>query len=152
MIRFALTLALALPATQALALSCLRPDPETTFDRAAEATETYYVAHGRFTFDAADLPGLNGRPTQLQAGFQGKGLTRDGFVAPLTWNVTLDIGCAGPWCGGITPDRDMLVFLERRGNGIYLSLQACTDTVFDTPSQDLLDRMTACFRQGVCGT
>lgn len=151
MIRLALVLSLAL-AGQARALSCVAPDPQTTFDRVAAAEETYYVAHGRFSFDETLVPGLNGKPAAVRARFEGQSLTRDGFTAPFQRAVTLDIGCAGPWCGGIVAGRDMLVFLERRDDGLHLSLPACADTVFDTPDPGLLDRIATCFRQGFCGT
>lgn len=151
MIRLALLLSLGLTG-QAQALSCLTPDPQTTFDRVAAAEEIYYVAYGRFGFDQSRMPGMNGTPTSVPATFEGTSLTRDGFTAPFTADVTLDIGCAGPWCGGISAGREMLVFLEKRDDGLHLSLPACADTAFDTPDPALLDRITTCFRQGFCGT
>ena len=152
MIRAAIVFALLVLADRAAALSCVPPDAEATFDRAAAAEETYYVALGRFAFDGDATPGPNGRPRSLAARFDGIGLTRDGFTAPFARTVTLDITCAGPWCGGLAAGREMLVFLEQRPDGLHLTLPPCGGTAFETPDKALLDRIATCFRQGVCGT
>lgn len=152
MTRLACILALALVlAGQARALSCVAPDPATTFNRAAASAQTYIVVHGSFAFDETLLPGMNGKPVAISARFTGKGLTAQGFTAPLDRPVTLDIGCAGPWCAGLTADRPMLAFLVRQDDGLHLDLPACADTVFDTPDAALLDRIAHCFRKGRCG-
>lgn len=40
----------------ALALSCLPHSVEATYQRAAEAKESYVIVQGRLTFDASALP------------------------------------------------------------------------------------------------
>jgi ABC-type amino acid transport substrate-binding protein len=137
-------------AGQAQALSCLRPDPFAAFDAAAAAEEAYIVVHGRFDFDESRLPGLNGAPMALRVGFEGLGLTRDGFSVPVAREVVLDISCAGAWCGSLTPGRPVLAFLERRADGLHLDLGACPTAVFDLPEPGTLRRLAACLDAPRC--
>lgn len=145
-----LALLLSLVAGQANALSCVTPDPFAAFDRAAAAEEAYIVAHGRFLFDEAVLPGMNGSDASVEVAFSGTGLTRDGFVAPIDGPVTLHITCAGAWCGGLTPGRETLVFLEQRDDGLHLAVTACPTAAFDLPDAATLDAIAGCLSHGSC--
>ena len=75
---------------------------------------------------------------------RGLGLTREGFTAPISGPVTLRFHCAGPWCGGILPGKDVLMFLERGNDGDRLDIGLCRPMAFAEPSAAVLHAMQSC--------
>lgn len=146
----ALCLSLAAPAS---ALSCRPAEPTAAFAEAAAADASFIVVQGRFAFEPALMPKTGAMPdgsVDVPARFKGKGLTQAGYTTPLTMPVTLDVRCAGPWCGGMTPDVPYLAFLERRGDGYHLNLDACPFYAFANPDAKTLDTVAACLAGGGC--
>ncbi|WP_099824296.1 hypothetical protein [Oceaniglobus indicus] len=139
-------------AGQAAALSCRAPDAQRSFDAAAKSDGNFIVVHGRFAFDAGELPRGDNQsqqpPVAIPARFEGAGLTVEGFTTPLAMGVTLNVSCAGPWCGGIGADIDYLAFLERRIGGYVLEIGPCPQWAFQTPSTQILDQMRTAIRGG----
>jgi len=148
--RLGLAVLLAVTAGQAAALSCRKPDARASYARAAAAEESYIVVHGVFSFDARHLPadGQARPPKPIAAQFAGKLLTRNGFTNPISVPVTLDVTCAGPWCGMITPQVQQLAFVERRADGYHLAVGPCPSTVFGNPDRATLHQMVACLKGG----
>ena len=134
--------ALAALAQPAAALSCLAPSVATSF-AAADASEAEYVmAVGRLAL----LPGQtipeqpddpNAREGySVQARFEGRTATTEGFTQDVTGDVTVEVGCTGAWCGGVPLDR-VLVFLERRGDDLVLTEGPCPQFALDaTPARE----------------
>ena len=157
-IPLALNLVLAASlAAPALALSCLPPDPAATFARLDAAPEPYVVVHGALRFDEARLPGADMRNqaatpprTRLPARLAGMALSRAGFDMPFDRQITLDVLCFGPWCGGARAGGDILAFVERRETGYVLTLDPCFGTAFAEPGTRMLSAVAACMRGGRC--
>ncbi|MDP5084958.1 MAG: hypothetical protein NWQ23_06010 [Yoonia sp.] len=146
---------LAMLGGQSQALSCLRPDPITTFQQLAAAPEGYFVLYGRLTFDEGALPAGTSMdqsrvPEPIAARFAGKGLTRDGFTNTYVSDVTLQVGCLGPWCGSARSGVDAIYFVEATDPPVTMQAQPCGEMIFENPSQATLDMLTSCMQGGAC--
>lgn len=155
MIRHVLIAALLISsAAPALALSCLRPDVTRAFAQAQESEEKYIVLSGILVFDAARLPKavVNNSPpvTRIPARMTGRALTRTGFDFDFDRDVTLEVLCFGPWCGGAGSDVSYLAFLRQEEAGYVVSADPCASLMFQDPGQDVLETVAACFKAGRC--
>lgn len=150
-----LAAALAMISGQVHALSCMRPDPIETFKRIAAAPEDYFVLYGELTFDESLLPSgvldnRIGAPGPISAQFDGLGLTRQGFTSSYVSPVTLEIGCAGPWCGSAASGVDALYFVRATDPPVTMVAGACGGMIFEKPPQAVLDMLTSCMQGGAC--
>lgn len=153
----ALTLSLCLSAlaSQAAALSCMRPDAASTFQRVAESPQDYYVLYGQLTFDEEALPpGVSDTPIAMPAPvegfFRGKGLTRDGFTADYISPAKLQVTCAGPWCGSARSGVDALYFVQAVDGPVTMEAGPCGGMIFEEPDQATLDMMVSCMQGDDC--
>lgn len=144
----ALATAAILIATQGAALSCLRPDPVTTFERLNDDSSSYYLLLGTLDFNASLLPkgvvNEERTPAPIAANFKGFGLTKRGFTTPFERPVTLQPVCFGPWCGNEVPGIKSLFFAKVAGDDVVINSDPCGGTSFPNPSRQTLDAMTAC--------
>lgn len=150
-----LAAALATVSAQAQALSCMRPDPIATFQQLAAAPESYFVLYGELTFDEADLPegvSMNQfrEPDPIAARFEGKGLTREGFTNDYYSDVTLQVGCAGPWCGSARSGVDAIYFVAATDPPVTMQAGPCGGMIFEEPSDAVLEMLTSCMQGGAC--
>ncbi|MEL6585190.1 MAG: hypothetical protein AAFY65_09935 [Pseudomonadota bacterium] len=133
---------------QAQALSCLAPSVQTSFTAASDAEESYVMAVGRLT----PLPGET-PPEQpadpndrkgytLQTQFDGNLATLDGFTDASRFFVTVEVVCAGPWCGAV-PSDEMLFFIERRGDQNVLVEGPCPQYALPATEQ-VVDGAMSC--------
>ena len=159
MIRPLLLLAACLTATEALALSCVPPDPLQSFRMAHEAPETYVVLRGRLSFDQAQMPDASEVPPgaaetrldPIQASFEGFALGLSGFTRPVSAPVLLQPLCFGQFCGSISPGEDWLLFAQASGSGQYtVTVDPCGQWAFDRAPQATLDALAACIHSGAC--
>lgn len=143
-----------LPAGQAAALSCVKPDPVRTFLEIAAVETPYYILYGTLEFDINKQPGFvetaEPDPDPIPARFDGKGLTLEGFTAAFAGDVTLQPLCSGPWCGGAAPGVLALYFAAVVDGGLTIEADACGSKVFSEPTQDTLDAVTACMQGKPC--
>ena len=142
-------------ASQALALSCLRPDVARSFDNFEATGLPYAVVRGTLQFDVAKLPQAGSkspppRLTKIQAHLTGQSLTSSGFETSFDHPVTLEVKCLAAWCGGAKPDADYLLFVERSAAGYSVNLGPCGGSEFLNPSADALRRVQQCFNGGAC--
>ena len=138
--RVGLALGVLLCAGPAFALSCIRPDVATTYERAAEAREIYVVVQGRLTFDQArvlenDLTGAARPDIEIPARLVGTSLSKDGFKTSFQRDISVILQCFGPWCGGAESGADYLAFLQRTDKGYALALDPCGSFAFPNPSE-----------------
>ena len=109
-----LTVAALLAASQAQALSCIRPDPFTSFDHANTSVSPYMVMTGTLT--APPASGMTeSKPVSLMAKLTGQGLAQDGFTAAFDGDVVLQVTCAGPWCGTLPASGPAPVLRDQAG-------------------------------------
>ena len=156
MIRLGVLALALLAATQATALTCVRPDPLRSFRDAQAAPESYVVLHGTLEFDPAGMPdgGVSQdpapQPDPVGAAFSGLALGPGGFTRPVQDSVTLQPTCAGPWCGSIAPGT-YLVFAEVTESGYRVEIGPCGGGAFDEVSETTLARLAACMKGQACG-
>ena len=151
-------LALVLSATQAVALSCIEPDVERSFNRWVDSEDTYYIGVGSLKpLDALQkIPnrfltqGSNDNDTPITARYQFSGELLDGERGhPADLQITVNITCAGPWCGGF-PKEGESGLMALRGTGILnltLDMHACPGSIFPAGTKG---RIQQCIRDGRC--
>lgn len=146
---------LMLVASQAAALSCMRPDVARSFNFAAEADESYSVFMGTFEYEQVQRPRggdiFNPEGYDIPARFTGQGLGADGFGAIEPVNVTISVQCSASWCGGPPPlQTQTLAFVERTSAGYVLKADACNSSYFSPVLVEDLDRVESCMRGTGC--
>lgn len=138
----------------ALALSCTRPDVKRAFSQALEAEEMYSVVIGTLTFDLSKLPmavGNDSPPqTLIPARIEGKALTGTGFDHEFTEDITLDVLCFGPWCGGAGSGVEYLTFLRKDAQGYVMVADPCNSLNFQEPTETMRQAVEKCFIKGEC--
>lgn len=147
--------ALVLP-VQAMALSCLRPSVERSFEEASAAAEDYVVVAGRVTLDTRKLPKSHSnnqnppRMTRVKGVLTGRALNKQGFKVPFDRPVSFEVLCFGPWCGSLQNGGEVLAFVRRDARGYALEVSPCGGRVFQTPKPAMLRKVQACFSRGSC--
>ena len=146
---FLTSMALVLAAGPALALSCLRPDVARTYSQASEAEQAYVVVRGELRFDEARLPENGGtnqdrRVVTIPARLEGKSLSRAGFTTPFARDITLEVSCLGPWCGGAQSGVEYLAFLEKHGRNLVMVAEPCGSWAFPEPSAEQVKQVETC--------
>lgn len=153
---FILSVMLAVLASPAVALSCLRPDVVRSYHQAAGAEEHYVVVHGELRFDQSRLPDaeLNDSPpsTRIAAKLSGHALSNGTFSHPFDRSIKLDVLCFGPWCGVAKSGVDYLAFLEVREGGYILKINPCGGQAFAEPTPEMLRQVEQCNAGGPCKT
>jgi hypothetical protein len=133
----------------------MRPDPIETFQRLSQAPESYFVLYGKLTFDETALPeGVSmdqfREPDPIDARFEGKGLTLDGFTNAYFSDVTLQIGCAGPWCGSARSGVEAVYFVEATAPPVTMQAGPCGGMIFEEPTDATLQMLSSCMQGGTC--
>ena len=152
--KYLVPVALALFATQAGALSCIRPDPIRSFQVAAGAEAEYLILRGQFTFDPSLLPqsevssGLV-LPRPIPAQFAGQSLTTDGFTNPISGLITIMPVCISAFCGGLTPGVEVIAFARKQDSIYVVEADPCSAWVF-TPDPVTEAALAACVRGEPC--
>lgn len=144
---------LMLSAGQALALSCLAPDPARDFQRIAASETTYVVVKGVFEFAARpERPTEQNPQTQsFAAKFSGRLLTGAGFTDDIAdVLVTINSNCAGQWCGSVDPGVPYLAFIEQDGRNLTLQAKACPFNHFRDPGEATIKVIEYCAAGKTC--
>lgn len=152
-----LALIFSLIAVPAFALSCMPYNAVHAYLDADGDVAPYLIVLGRLTFDDTQLPHVDWRkPDEVRpdnrftANLVGHSLTRQGFVTPFQDEITLNVQCAGPWCGGLDDDKDHLTFLKMTDGGLLLETGPCGGFAFVDPDPKVLSRIKACIRGEKC--
>lgn len=150
-----LSVALALVAGQATALSCVQPDVARSYEFAAQAEERYLIILGTLAFgevpssDTGEIH--NPREVEVEAQFLGQYLTQDGFQAAPPLAVDIEFTCAASWCGSMTSDdAPVLAFVEQSDAGYTLTVGPCGGQAFKNPSDAQIDQVLSCMRGESC--
>lgn len=138
----------------ALALSCMRPDVKRSYMQALEADEFYSVVIGTVTFDATKLPKAVGNDsppqTLIPARIEGSALTGTGFDLDFAQDITLEVLCFGPWCGGAGSGVEYLKFLRKDTEGYTMVADPCSSLNFQEPTQEMRQAVEKCYMTGEC--
>ena len=147
------TVAAFLLASQAQALSCLRPDVARTFNWVAAAEESFVVLLGEFSFATGPLKRRaiqDPQSAEYQASFSGSYLGAEGFQPGPPLDLTMNFMCVGPWCGSLSEDEGpILAFVEQTPDGYVLNVDPCFSTAFYPTATDIA-RVEACIRGEGC--
>ncbi len=160
---------LALVASEAAALSCIRPTIADSFARAEEVPEDIYLLKGTLTFDERLLPEtdmLNDgwKPSPIAAQFRGFALNSVGFTTRYDRTVSLQPLCVGPWCGGAVSGEVAIMFAKVVGPDLVIEAPACGGGIFYnvTPQMEqqaidcingdcyASDPVVICYEDGAC--
>lgn len=141
-------------ASAASALSCLAPDPVRTFLEVDASEDQWGAAVGRLDFNEAALPqvdfdGTVAAETWVRAQLVGKTLTRDGWTKPFQGNVSIQVTCAGSWCGQPQSGASYLMFLKREPTRFTAIADPCSNYIFPATRENM-DRVHQCFTGGPC--
>ncbi|MEM7752171.1 MAG: hypothetical protein AAF230_02090 [Pseudomonadota bacterium] len=134
------------------ALSCLRPDAVTLFERARDATDDFYIVKGRITLlEAPNTPPRgSSEPALTRARVQGHALNTAGFSAPFQRDVILKATCVGPWCGSLDGlIHELLMAVEVSGETLTLNIGPCGGDQLRW-DQSGEERLLTCQRSGAC--
>ena len=149
-------LAVMLLPAQAFALSCVRPSVERSFDQVNAAPEPYVVVMGRLTLDTRKMPKTGDQTrnprkmTQVPGTLTGKSLGLAGFKVPFDQDITLQVGCIGPWCGSAQNGAEVLAFVRREGQKYVLDVSPCGGRMFGTPKRAMIRKLQQCLKAGSC--
>ncbi|MDA8746835.1 hypothetical protein N9M66_01345 [Litoreibacter sp.] len=139
----------AVSASQASALSCIRPDVANAYQQASASDLTYVVLNGQFAFDPvpkSELP----EPATAEATFSGRLLTSAGFTQQVAVNVTINMNCAGNWCAEVQPGLDYIAFVEQHPTRLIFEVSPCYDLAFKEPAIEDVKRLENCAQGGAC--
>ena len=140
----------ALTATQATALSCLKPDVADAYQTAAESELSYVVLKGKFAF--TPLPETDeAKDRTVEAAFDGRLLTAAGFTQQVSAPVEVNLRCLSAWCASIQPDTEYIAFVENHdGEKLIFDIGPCYGLAFFEPSQEDTKRVENCAQGGTC--
>lgn len=140
-----------LAAAPAFALSCLPPDPVALYERARDAEERYVIVRGEVRPEGPVAVPQDGKEVETPARIEGVSLTSEGFTAPFDREVTLRLGCMGPWCANAPDDGETISMVQLEGTRLVLELDACFSTSVPA-SDDGARAVVECHRGGDCVT
>ncbi len=145
------TTLVAVSASQATALSCLKTDVAGAFQSASASDLVYVVLKGKFAFDAVpDADKLNPEPVSADATFSGRLLTSAGFTQQVSAPVEIKMNCAGSWCARIDPDTDYIAFVEQSETALTFNVDPCYGLAFKEPAQETIKSLENCAQGGAC--
>ncbi len=148
-------MALAALGSPLQALSCLPTDPLLTFAEMTAESEGFILLHGTLDFDTDALPAFietdpTPAPAPIDATFTGTELTATGDSAVMTIPATLQITCAGPWCGSASSGQEAVIFAAGDTDAIDVFIGPCGGQVFYDPTPEMVAALTACLQDGAC--
>jgi hypothetical protein len=150
-----LCMSLPFPAT---ALSCMEPDPASSFTSAVESDARYTVLYGALehagpqTSEVRNSDGLViAPPAPFITRFHGKGLSARGFVDVEPRDIVVELQCVGGhWCGHLGADGPILAFVERTTDGDVLRVGPCPIWIFQQPTPTDIATVESCMRGAAC--
>ncbi|MEM6308255.1 MAG: hypothetical protein AAF701_09750 [Pseudomonadota bacterium] len=146
---------LCLLASSGFGLSCVPPSAQAMYTYADASDTRYLPVVGTFTVSKDTVQSEqtlehSHKGNNFTAQFSGKALTQQGFHAPFDTDVSVQIACAGPWCGHLPTDFGMLTLLEQRDDDTYrLLLGPCALATLPA-RKDYVQAFVRCHKGGPC--
>ena len=154
---FVTLIALLLAPVTASALSCRPWRVADAADQAITSDAEYLPVVGWLTFDETLLPVTNwdrqqDTPplTRIPATFRGLGWNGTEISTPIDREITLEVACAGPWCGGAVSGHRAVAFLKKDGAAYSLQMGPCGGMAFWDDVAENKAKVEACLRHGGC--
>jgi len=135
------------------ALSCVRPDAVRLFEAVRKGPEPYVLIRGRLSVDGpVALPDPDRKePARTVVRVEGMGLNRQGFAAPVSRDVVLELNCVSVWCAFPPRDGELIMALRVEGDMRVLAVDACGGGVVPW-AEDQERRLLECASGGDCKT
>lgn len=138
-------------ASQAVALSCMRPNIARTFNWVNEASDVYIMGLGVLTPKGRIPKYQQGQARHISSQFKGVFFKPTGKTEELTLLVTVDAICFASWCGGYPEtDENMLVFFKKTKTGYRLESNPCSGNYKISPTPKEMKLLQKCLRRGGC--
>lgn len=145
-------LVLMLTSSAASALTCVRPDPARSFATAQAAPETYIILRGHIGIAEVLIPPEPAdpqAPAPIPVWFTGTSLTPQGFTQPYEGPMVVQPTCAGPWCGEINQDMDLIAFARQENGSTIITADPCGGWILPDDAATVAT-LTACIRGEAC--
>ncbi|MCP5088373.1 MAG: hypothetical protein GY952_16400 [Rhodobacteraceae bacterium] len=141
----------ALLGSQALALSCLQPNPAQSFNWFQESEDRYRLAVGQVNRLETPAPYFEGEPRSVGASFGGRFFERNDRGAEVIFDLHIASTCLASWCGGF-PEVKVpgIFFLKMNGDEATLEMPPCQGSFFALPAEVVIDTLQNCLQQGKC--
>ncbi len=137
--------------TQAMALTCIRPNIGLTFNSVATSEKTYIMGRGTLTPKSKIPKYQSGIERQIPAEFTGVFYGASGLTSERRVPVIVDAICYASWCGGFPKeDSEMVVFLEQSSNGYRLESNPCDGNFKISPTPEDMEILHKCLKNGKC--
>jgi len=138
-------------ASQAAALSCIRPNLARSFNGYQQASETYVMGLGVLIAKGVVPEYVRGQPNKIPAWFKGVLLGSVDQSAEQTISVVVETTCLSVWCGGFPKtDKKMVAFLQKTSTGYRLSSNPCGGSFKVSPTSKEIRVLKKCLKEGKC--
>lgn len=146
-------------AGSAMALSCMRPSIETSYQWWSDAPERYYIISATLT-PAGPLPPVPSMAaantadidtSNLRGVYRVQGEVLYGAQAvPLDHYIWVRVGCAGPWCGSFPTagTSGVMALKQLPDRTLELFSGACPGDIFSDPDGTVKARVQQCMTGG----
>ena len=138
-------------ASQALALSCMRPNIARTFNWVNEAPDVYVMGMGVLTPKGRIPKHRKGKTRHISSQFKGVFFGIKENTPEQTVPVTVDALCFASWCGGYPETTEnTLVFFKKTDTGYRLESNPCGGHYKIAPTRKEIKLLQKCFRRDGC--
>ena len=148
-----------LMAGSALALSCMQPSVENSYQQWSDAPERYFVVSGALTpasplppvpnVGQANVPGFDTGNLRGVYRIQGEVIYGQQTV-PIDHYIWVRVGCAGPWCGNFPTagTSGVMALKQLPDQTLELHSGACPGNIFPDDSGMVKARVQQCMTTG----
>lgn len=127
-------------ASPAVALSCMPPSFDHSFDQARDAKETYGILAGSIDVNEAKVKQASKdgtTPYSVMGMFTGAAVYSEGLSEEFQREITVEVKCYGPWCGNAQDIEDVIFFAKLGPAGsLMVEDNPCGGTFFDADEAD----------------
>lgn len=139
----------------AQALSCMRPDPISTYLAMTAQGLAPVIVQGQLSFDESLLPApvvqsQERLPEPIPARLSGQRLMPGGGAVDYEADVTLMVTCAGPWCGTAASGAPALYFVTMDDLQSQVVAGPCGGRIFPQPDRAVVVTLSRCLAGGSC--
>ena len=129
----------------ALALSCMKPDPVQSIGWLQERGVEHTAVYGNLSFEGDFHSVVQNLPHEQSVQGQRKSAVLTGVDvatgAQFDEVIAMERMCSGPWCGGASPGKDLLIIIEEPRTDPTVRLGACGGHVFLSPAEEVIDQV-----------
>lgn len=150
--RILIVIVASLIGSQASALSCMQADIASSYLGAVASDERYAILVGQITYNRGNYSKEElEEGVDIPAQFVGRQLGRNSYSTPLTQDMTVNVGCFGPWCGYVNDSPNMISFVQIRDDGSYhLVGSPCPGSQYPADDPEIWRTLQMCLNGREC--